>query len=158
MSELRQTLVIDEWLWHDIRGENGEEKQKEAFDFLQCICKVCDKIACMENSPFVKKFWEISKIAGEKKELRDIVIFFIRKFIYNSLKCEIYPYEVSQPDLNIKPDDAYIYSLYDKIESTQKKIITTDTGLIEEFKKNNIKVYHRDEFIRKYLQKCENIP
>ena len=49
-------LIIDEWLWHDLAGENGEEKQKEAFRFLECIFKICDKIAIMENSPFIKKF------------------------------------------------------------------------------------------------------
>lgn len=157
MNKTSMTFIIDEWLWHDINGENGEEKQKEAFNFLLCICKICNKIAYMENSPFVKKFWEISKIAGGNEELRRIVKFFKNNFIYNSEKCEIYQYEVSQPDLNIKPDDAYIYSLYNKIGSKTKKIISTDMDLIEEFKKNNIGAYHRDEFIKNYLQKCKNV-
>ena len=52
-------LIIDEWLWHDLAGENREEKQKEAFRFLECIFKICDKIAIMENSPFIKKFWQL---------------------------------------------------------------------------------------------------
>ncbi len=48
-------LILDEWIIHDLQYDNGEEKQKESFQFLKKIKEKCDKIAIVKNSKFVKK-------------------------------------------------------------------------------------------------------
>ncbi len=143
-------LIIDEWLWHDLAGENGEEKKKEAFMFLIHILKICDKIAVMENSPFVKKFWDFSKVLD-----REVIKLFKNGFLLNSDKCKLCEYTDSYTLPEIKPDDLYLYNLYCILEE-EKWVITTDRPLIEVFKKEGLKAYHRDEFLSDYLRKCSS--
>jgi rRNA-processing protein FCF1 len=37
-------LILDEWIIHDLQGDNGSEKQKESYKFLEKIKEKCDKI------------------------------------------------------------------------------------------------------------------
>ncbi len=146
-------LIIDEWLWHDITGENGEEKRKESFKFLECILKICDEIAIMKKSKFSKKLWKVAK----NKDLKTIKIvkFFISKILHNSRKCRIYEYENKHYLGGIKEDDIYLYNLYILIEEKEKCIITTDNPLLNVLKNHKIKVCSREKFIKSYLKNCE---
>jgi len=35
-------IIPDEWLIYDLKGENGKEKQREAFKFLESVEEKCD--------------------------------------------------------------------------------------------------------------------
>ena len=143
-------LIIDEWLWHDLSGENGSQKQKETFEFFECIYKICDKIAVMRDTPFLTKFFKLAK----SSKMRGIIKIFD---VYNSQKVlflESQEDDVDLPGVKIKPDDIYLYNIYNCVEG-QKCIITTDKPLIEEMKSKGIEIYHRDEFLYKYLSQCK---
>jgi hypothetical protein len=144
-------LIIDEWLWHDLAGENREEKQKEAFRFLECIFKICDKIAIMENSPFIKKFWHFLNALPP-----EMIKFFKNYFLFNSDKCKLVDYTDKYTLIGIKPDDLYLYNLCYVLEKENDEciIITTDKPLIEVLKKQGLKVKHRDEYLKGYFIKC----
>lgn len=145
-------LIIDEWIWHDLAGENGEENQKKASQFLLCILKICDKIALMEKSAFVKKFWKFKENIP-----REIVKILLYEFFHNSNKCEKIDYQIVSSNLNINQDDAYLYSLYQLLSYQEKIIVSTDKALIKELERNNIIVIHKDQFLKKYIQKCHEI-
>lgn len=145
-------FIIDEWFWHDLAGENGEERQKEAFMFLKCIFKICDKIVIMKESPFIKKFWHFSKTI-----LPEIIKFFKNCFLFNSEKCKLVDYTDKYTLSDVKPDDLYLYNLYYILEDEiDKCVITTDKPLIEVFRKNGLKIEYRDEFLKGYLKKCHS--
>ncbi len=48
-------FILDEWLIHDIMGQNGKERQNKAGSLLFEIIKKCDKIAIVRGSKFAKK-------------------------------------------------------------------------------------------------------
>ena len=146
-------LIIDEWLWHDLIGENGKDKQKEGFVFLKCIFKICDKIAIMEKSPFIKKFWHFLKNNALSPEM---IKLFKNCFLFNSDKCRLVDYTSKYTLEGIKPDDLYLYNLCHVLEreSNEYIVITTDKPLIESFRKRGLKTKHRDEFLKSYFRKC----
>ena len=37
MNDTSKPFVIDEWIWHDLSGENGEEKLEEASKFIEFV-------------------------------------------------------------------------------------------------------------------------
>ncbi|MEO0253755.1 MAG: hypothetical protein ABIM13_06785 [candidate division WOR-3 bacterium] len=145
-----QIFIIDEWLWSDLNGENGQEKQKEAVDFLEGLYNKCDKIAVARASKFQEKEWDFSKYATSDAVKRGIARFYFKAIHFNSQKYEeIYIEEVEEPDINrLKPDDAYLIKLYRK---TKAPIITTDTKLKSILESRNIPCELRDEFLKKYL-------
>lgn len=57
-------FVIDEWLWADLWGENGQEVQRESFLFLQKVFQQCDQLITVEGSPFLEKFYKLAKEAS----------------------------------------------------------------------------------------------
>jgi hypothetical protein len=50
-------FILDEWLIHDLQNDNGKDKQKESFLFLEKIKERCDKISFIAGSKFNNKFW-----------------------------------------------------------------------------------------------------
>lgn len=54
--------VVNEWLLHDLMGENGPIRQKEADLFLDCLLHQCDVIVFVEGSPWAKKAYKLMKL------------------------------------------------------------------------------------------------
>ena len=156
-------LILDEWIIHDLQGDNGEEKQKESFAFLQKIKEKCDKIFWIRGSKFVKKYNNLCKFCGKIRydsELRKKIRFINGYFIHNPQKIEI----INLDELNIeveehnhilqriKDDDHYLIKAYFYLRqrNIEPIIITTDGELIKILRKHNILIEHRDDFIKKY--------
>jgi hypothetical protein len=130
-----------------------KRKKREAFAFLRCILKVCDSIAVMESSPFVKKFWQFSSALALDS---NIIKLFKDCFLHNSSKCKLIDYTNKYVLAGIKPDDLYLYNLccIFKKEGSECLIITTDEPLIEVLEKEGFKVKHRNEYLETYFEKC----
>ena len=50
-----KTLVINEWLFHDVTGENGQSAQSETERFLRGFEQRSDRFAVLWGSPWIKK-------------------------------------------------------------------------------------------------------
>ncbi|MGB9772669.1 MAG: hypothetical protein ACP5JH_01925 [Bacteroidota bacterium] len=148
MSEI---FIINEWLWSDSNGDNGIQKQKEAFSFLETLCKRCDRIAVAKGSRFQRKALDFSRNAGESADVikRGIARLYFHKIIFNSLKYEEVDIEGNEVVLEgINPDDAYLVKTHYK---TKAPIITTDNKLMTFLQPKNIPCKLRDAFLKEYL-------
>jgi len=157
-------LILDEWIIHDLQGDNGSEKQEESYKFLEKIKERCDKICWIEGSKFSKKFYDFCEFVGKKlfdPELRKKIVLLEGSFHYNSQKVEsIRLYELNIIEVQkynhilqrIKDDDHYLIKAYFYLrqKNIEPIIITTDRELIENLRKHNIPIEHRDDFIKKY--------
>lgn len=148
-------FIIDEWLWSDLNGENGEENQKEAFSFLKKLCEKCDGIAVAIDSKFTEKERNFSKNAHKDIKKRKIAQFYFYKIRLNSLKYkeinieQEYKNNLNINELNIDLDDVYLVKTYFKVKVP---VITTDTKLKEKLDHYNIPCKLRDAFLRDYLK------
>lgn len=144
-----ERFIINEWLWADLDGKNGKEKQKETIDFLKTLCKKCDKIVVAKGSKFQEKEREFSKKSIDVVR-RNIIKFYLYNIKFNPQKYEeIDIHTEKKIDLNgINPDDHYLVYTYNK---TKTLIITTDTKLLEVLKSKNIPCKLRDQFLREYF-------
>ena len=152
MSDL---LVIDEWLWADLSGDNEDDKpgsQKEAIGFLQKVFKKCDRFVIVRGSPFANKIYQFFKKAQERRQ-KEIANFFTAEFLHNSKKSHI----IEQAELavlpeaisrNVKQEDHYLAQAY--FAATAKVIITTDGPLKKTLSQNQIPCELRDDFLAKY--------
>lgn len=151
MNTTSKPFIIDEWLWHDLSRENGEEKLEEAFKFLKFLYEKCDKIATIKDSRFEEKFFNFCERSDHIS--RKITNFYKSYIFYNSEKyigvneneCPQIPEDISP---KIKPDDQYLVELYYKL---QCPIITTDNTLLEISGKHQIQCEHRDNFLPHYI-------
>jgi hypothetical protein len=145
-------LILDEWLWSDLSGENGQERQRESFRFIKAIYIRCDRIVTVKNSPFETK---AKRFLGRSDATsRPIVKFCSRAILFNSDKfhCILEQELCPVPNtalVGIKPDDSYLVEAY--YVDTTTTIVSTDEPLIDKLKSNGVNCEHRDEFVTRYL-------
>lgn len=148
MSEI---FIIDEWLWSDLNGDNGTQKQKEAFSFLETLYEKCDKIAVAKGSKFQQKAWDFSRKASEDADTtkRRTARVYFYDIMSNPQKYKEVDIEGEEwPDLgDINPDDHYLVKTHYKTNAT---IITTDNKLMKILESKGIPCKLRDEFLKKY--------
>ena len=147
-------LILDEWIWADLLGENGVVKQKESFRFIVAVYEKCDQLFTAEQSKFMVKAFGFLKCGDIPR--RKIAKILSRNFIFNDRKLKGFKEsELSFLQENIlksvNVDDHYLLQVYfTKPDST---IITTDGRLISKLIEYSISYEHRDTFIPSYISK-----
>ncbi len=154
-------LILDEWIIHDLQGDNGSEKQKESFAFLEKMKEKCDKISWILGSKFIHKYYKLCKKSSFDLELKKKIKFLNGSFLRNPQKVEI----ITLDELNIEveeyshilkdinPDDHYIVKAYFYLErkiNEEPIIITTDTKLVKKLRDLGVQVDFRDNFMLNY--------
>lgn len=144
-------LVLDEWLWSDLYGENGVGKQMESYEFLHKVYHKCDQLVIVRRSKFEKKFWRFRKFNDVKR--RKISKFFHRYFYCDSEKTLLlepdeltnFPQELEN---RVNIDDRYLIQA--QITSTPSTLVTTDNDLHLASISYNLRSELRDNFIELY--------
>ena len=145
-------LVIDEWLWSDLTGENTKAGQREAFQFLEAIYNKCDRIVTVRGSRFDQKSLGLFKLNDIIGDL--ILKFFKDRFWFNSVKTVLLE-EDQLPDLpehlykEVEPSDQYLVRAF--IASGASEIVTTDNPLKDALTRHGIDCKHRCEFVPAYI-------
>ena len=145
-------LIIDEWLWSDLAGENTIDEQRETIEFLKAIFNKCDRIVTVKGSRFDQKFFELFRHSDITR--LSIAKFFKARFWYNSQKSLMLEEDQLQslPEAlaaEIEQTDHYLVRAY--LTSDASKIVTTDNPLKEALTKHGLACSHRNEFVPAYI-------
>ena len=146
-------LVINEWLFQDIKGENGQSKRQKTAIFLTQFAQNQDKIAVLSGSPWMIKAYELMRY-------NDPAIRLLSKRIHglirNSSKCRI----LQSDDIEAAPapadaidaaPDEDIYLIQTYYAADADLLITTDKGLHNAFaSRQDVKVIFRNDFLNDY--------
>ena len=152
-------LLLDEWVWADLSGENLTSKptsQKEALDFLEAIVNKCDRLIVVRGSAFAHKAVAFWKRAEGNTLLRRIAKFYRANFWENSNKI-LYINEVNLTPLpgdlsaRVKPDDQYLVRACLTIEV--ETFVTTDRPLWELMTQRSVNCQLRDDFLGPYISR-----
>lgn len=148
-------FVINEWLLHDLSGENGKNAQREAAMFLCKLKEKCDQIAILKGSPWAKKAYKLMSYTDPiVRELSKVLRLNI---LLDSQKCR----QVDEQDLanipqdvhSLVPDeDIYLVQIYFSVNAVA--LVTSD----EEFYKclstvpdKRMQIVLREEFLKQYF-------
>ncbi len=149
-----QCFVLNEWLLHDLRGDNGQEAQAESFRFLERLKEQCDRIAVLKGSKWMNKAYDLMRQADPlirpvSKYLHQIILRDPQKCVILDPK-EIKP--VSEELESILQEDLYLFQIYYSTKAIT--LVTTDEKLIQTISTANINVSIRcrGEFLKEYLK------
>lgn len=148
-------FVLNEWIIHDLRGENGATAQEQAGEFLERLKTECDEIAVLEGSPWMRKAYQLM-------ECTDVVAqqfsrYFHLNILRDSSKCRIIRTsevrEVPEQFRRVVDDDDFclIETYY---SAGAMVIVTSDRPFYERVagvRNAGIHIMLRDEFIQEYL-------
>lgn len=148
-------LILNEWLIHDLRGENGEKRQTESFQFIERVESKNDYLVVLRGSQWMNKAFQLMSDSQFDEKLRYFSKFLHGRLLRNISKCKIYnECEISTIPDGIKTlislEDSYLVAL--NLTEPNSIIITTDLKLIETLSKfTNIKLKERDEYLASYI-------
>ena len=146
-------LVINEWLFQDIKGENGQPKRQETGRFLTQFAQGQDKFAALNGEAWMEKAFELMThsapdIRRLSKRLRSLII--------NPSKCLILQQgdvadAAPQDAIDVAPEeDKYLIKTY--YAANADLLITTDEGLHDAFvSQQDVDVIFRNDFLNDYL-------
>jgi hypothetical protein len=142
---MSQVIIPDEWLIHDLKGDNGKSSQTEALGFLEKVIRKCDRLGILEGAPFASKAYSLL-MKDESITVRQLSKYFRLKFLVNTEKCVRVNHggEVNEVlALSIPPSDLYLFETREAIgEGT---IVTSDSDLT-----GHQWVRMRNEFLAEY--------
>src|SRR3989344_5988722 len=79
-------IIVDEWLFEDLAGNNGRDKQIETVIFLNKLYEICDQIVILEGSSFEKKMNDFTSSTNDSPPFRLARSAFIELISRNSVK------------------------------------------------------------------------
>ena len=152
-------IIVDEWLFEDLTGNGGREKQIQAILFLNKLYDVCDQIVILEGSSFETKMHTLMKSNNDSPTFISAKRTFIDLIERNSNK----KYYITQNELTDLPEafiplindppDHFLFQCHLKLMNKGCFILTTDGRWKEEkLKKKGFRIEKRDSFIPKYLK------
>lgn len=163
-SEVRgRVLAINEWLFSDLLGENGHYGRSEASIFLLKLIEGPDRILFPKSSPWAKKTSRLSKTATRDKACRAASRLLFGKILFDSAKAVVVHPENTPPlapdqESRIPEEDRYL--VRSALAAGADVLVTTDQALLDGINQSNfgIREVHRDEFLKKYLEKGSSVP
>lgn len=159
---MHKFYILDEWVFSDLQGENGEGKQIETREFLTLLVKICDKIVIPKNSPITNKILDLMKV--QIPAIRQFNRFFEQKILRNSKKTllvkqeELKPLSESMIMLLHRKDHHLIQTCLTVNKAT---FVSTDrrlAGQLDSFPSIKSRLRMRDEFVCEYLTKASQLP
>ena len=141
-------FVINEWLWADSFGDNGPERQKQAFNAIVKLATSEHQIVVIEGSSFDEKAWKLCKST-------DTTVVGIAKTYLNILRFDSNRCLLLKPDDtvavpkhlsgSIKDDDQYLVRA--QVSVSGAILVTTDEPLRNAVSQAGLTCISREEFL-----------
>jgi hypothetical protein len=144
-------IVLNEWILHDFRGDNGRPAQLESFEFLEALVERPDSIVIVLGSPWTIKAYSLMK---HYNPVVAIGRFLNQSVLLDSSKC----LTLTRHDLVQLPDalglidlknDRYLFEAYYSGEA--ELIVTSDQRLVDKVATiQNLNLSLREDFLTSY--------
>jgi predicted nucleic acid-binding protein len=151
-----ECFIINEWLLHDLRGDNGQEAQEESHRFLRRLKEKCDRIAVLSGSPWMEKAYELMR--HSTPAVRTLSKYLHEAILRDSKKCRF----LDQNEIKTIPEDVRVlvpqedlYLVETYYSADASALVTTDKPLYEALstaQNPSINVRLRDDFLKQYLE------
>ena len=145
-------LVLNEWIFHDLLGENGDDRQREAAAFLNAFYSSSDRLVLPAEPRWMQKAYRLMTLTSPL--LRHTSRLFHSVLLDSERTIDTRKLGgVDIPDGlrgNLPEEDVYLVSAY--LAARADELITTDQGLFDSVAGSEIvSCRMRDDFLSGYL-------
>jgi len=146
-------VLHDDWLLHDLRGDNGPQRQEEAAELLKEVVRRCDRIAVPPpGSSWVKKVHDLASFEDPLR--RSLSRLLYREVLWDLQKAIWAQGHVGLPtdlECRVPKDDEYLAQAY--LETEADLLVSEDRKLLEGLRRCCIQTLCREDFLRDYLRR-----
>lgn len=152
---MARLIVFDEWLLHDLRGDNGVRAQREAVSILTRIRERQDRIVVVRGSAWVRKLAQLARIPdlNEISKLAWTLVLDSRCcLLVDPNDLTVLPDEIIE---SVDPEDRYLVQAY--VTTQADLLITTDSKLAHALGSlERVHVSLREGFVKEYLSQGQS--
>ena len=144
-------ILLNEWVFHDLWGENGQCEQWEAEHFLRALVRSTDSLVVPDDSPWTRKAYQLMKLSDPRLRLmsqafRRLCIDSNRALRVRPEGTEVIPRELLT---QLPEEDVYLVSAY--LSAAADVLVTTDVSLYEALVDSDlVRCRMRDDFLDDY--------
>lgn len=145
-------LVFNEWIFHDLLGENGETAQRESVEFLKAFHSSRHKLVLPNEPRWTEKAHRLmrqteARLRGISKQFHSLIRNSDRVIDVRNAAPENVPDELH---LSLPAEDEYLVTAY--LSADADALVTTDQNLHEALADSTeISCRLRNEFLTEYL-------
>ena len=145
-------VVLNEWVFHDLLGDNGSESQRETANFLNALFSSSDILVVPDERRWIRKAYDLLTLA--EPHLRNTSLQF--HTLIKDLNRAIHPWMAQLEPiladlLDRTPEkDRYLVSVY--LSANADLLVTTDIPLHDSLSQSDVRCRMRDEFLANYLR------
>ena len=144
-------LVLNEWIFHDLLGENGVEAQREAVEFLRKFHSTCHKLVLPKEPRWTQKAYRLmtqtdARLRGISKQFHSLIRNSDRVIDVRNTAPEHVPEEIH---LCLPAEDEYLVTAY--LSAGANSLVTADRPLYDALVDSaEVSCRLRDEFLTEY--------
>ena len=144
-------LVLNEWVFHDLLGENGEAVQRETAIFLNDLYTSHDKLVLPREPRWSQKAYQLmtlgdARLRNTSKQFHSLIRDLNRVIDVRTTERVEVPEELR---LSLPAEDVYLVEAY--LSAGADTLVTTDRGLYEALSGYEaVSCRLRDEFLIGY--------
>jgi hypothetical protein len=141
-------VVVNEWIFHDLTGENGSVSQRTAAETLIAMIEQPICVCFMEGSPWAVKAYDL--MTSQDPLVRKASRLLQTRLLLDSMKCIRVPQTDKLPARQAIIDraprkDRYLVTTYFLADA--EEIVSTDAGLISAYADGaDVRVTHRTDY------------
>jgi hypothetical protein len=142
-------LVLNEWVWADLSGQNGQGRQKDVVRLILKLQTGTDRVVVVKGSAFQAKLWRATK-SSDPIEIEGARVF--KSIVFDADRCRL----IQQSDLAPAPDppickDDDLYLVRAQATVADSVVVSTDGDLIDAIRRTGGAAEHRDAWLGPYL-------
>jgi hypothetical protein len=148
-------LVVNEWVFHDLKGENGESCRVAAVEFLERLVARCQhQLAAPEPGPWLEKAYDLMRQPDPLTRLASRRLWGVLNDSRKCVRCNVEECPPLPDNLQtrVPADDVYLVQAALALEAVA--LVTTDARLkscLEEIgNPHRLTVILREVFLREY--------
>ena len=122
-------IVLNEWIFHDLLGQNGVELQRETSDFVNALFYSDDALVLPDEPRWMRKAYQLMATGNPELRAASIQLHTLmqtsRVIDVRAMERRITP----PPDLRDRLPEEDIYLVEAYLSASADALVTTDCGL-----------------------------
>ena len=145
-------VVLNEWVFHDLLGENGPESQRETASFLQVFFASSDMLVVPTEPRWTRKAYQLMTLTDTHLRNTSLQFHTLLQDLDRTRYAQMEQRHPVQQELlsQLPEEDIYLVSAY--LTADADILVTTDIPLHNALSKSDLVTCQmRDNFLSKYL-------
>lgn len=120
-------LVLNEWIFHDLLGENGKVAQTETAKFLNTLYESRDRLVLPKEQRWLQKAYQLMTLTDPRLRITSQQFHTLLRNSARTIDTRLEMHSNLPNEFNIPAEDVYLVEAY--LCAKANALITTDEGL-----------------------------